>query len=209
MLVAASAAPRGAEAADDEAAQLEARGKAQRYTFKTTAPPSNIDSGGAAIFVNAPASTVRAIVLDYRHYPDVIKPLSQSKLLSRKNGTSELYLEAPILHGAAKVWAVVQALPPTKEGVWEKFDMKYVRGNVDDMHIVWKLRPVDEKHSILKMEVFVDPTLPVPSALVTPELSYAADKAVTAVRDKAAPNAAAITPAASAPPAKSSDVAKR
>ena len=203
------ALPYGAEAADDEAAKLEARGDAQRYTYKTTSPPNSIDTGGAAIFVNAPYATVRQIVLDYRHYTEFMKPLAQSKVLSRKNGVSELYMEAPILHGAAKVWAVVQALAPAKEGSGEKIEIRYVRGNVDDLHMIWRLRPVDATHTVLKLDILVDPTLPVPSALVTPELSYAADKAVTAVRDKAAPNSATITPAAGAPSPKTSDVAKR
>jgi ribosome-associated toxin RatA of RatAB toxin-antitoxin module len=201
--------PNGAAAADDEAAKLEARGDAMRYTYKTTSPPNSIDTGGAAIFVNAPYATVRQIVLDYRHYTEFMKPLSQSKVLSRKNGVSELYMEAPILHGAAKVWAVVQVAAPTKEGAGEKIDIRYLRGNVDDLHMVWRMRPVDATHTVLKLDILVDPTLPVPSALVTPELSYAADKAVTAVRDKAAPNAAPITPAAGAPSPKTSDVANR
>jgi hypothetical protein len=37
----------------------------------------------------------------------------------------------------------------------------------------------------VKLELLVDPKLPLPGSAVTPELQYAADKAVTAVRDKA------------------------
>ena len=43
------AVPNDARAGDEEAARLEARGKALRYTQKTTDPENSIDTGGAAI----------------------------------------------------------------------------------------------------------------------------------------------------------------
>ena len=59
------------------------------------------------------------------------------------------------------------------------------KGNVDDFRAVWRLRAVDENRTVLKLEILVDPKLPLPASMVTPELAYAADKAVTAVRDRA------------------------
>jgi len=202
----------GPARADDEADKLASRGKALRYSVKTTDPANSIETGGAAILVNAPIDQIRPIVTDYRHYAQLIKPFEQSKLVSKKDGVSEVYFEVPILHGAAKIWAVVKIGKPIKDGDVEKIVARYGnKGNVDDFRAIWRLRPVDETHTIVKLEILVDPKMPVPASMVTPELSYAADKAVTAVRDRAE-KAAGTAPsqrASGEEPKKPSNVAKR
>ena len=189
------AAPTDARAADEEATRLEARGKAQRYSQKTTDPESSIDTGGAAILVHAPIDEVRRIITDFRHYEKVIKPFKQSKLLSRSKGVSEVYLEVPILHGAATVWVVTKIGQPVKVGNEERITARMERGNVDDFRATWKLRAVDGDKTIVKLEILVDPKMPVPSSVVTPELCTAADKAVTGVREQAEKNHGAASAA--------------
>lgn len=184
---------------DDEAAALEKRGKALRYALKTTSPENTIDTGAAAILVNAPIAEVRKIVTDYRKYDQIIKPFDKSRVLSRRKGVSEVYFEVPVAHGAVKIWVVAHVDAPAKDGVGEKIVARYSRGNVDDFRAVWRLRAVDDTHTIVKLELLVDPKLPLPGSAVTPELQYAADKAVTAVRDKAENKTAVAATAPSAP----------
>lgn len=179
------ATPMTTQAGDDEATRLERRGRAERYTKATTSPKNSIDTGGAAIYVNAPIDVVRRIVTDYRNYEKTIKSFKKSKLLSRNKGVSEVYLEVPILHGAATVWVVALIGAPVIEGNEEKITARMLRGNVDDFRAVWRLRAVDAEHTIVKLELLVDPSLPVPSSLVTPELTAASDSAVTGVRKQA------------------------
>jgi ribosome-associated toxin RatA of RatAB toxin-antitoxin module len=190
--------PGTARAADEEAAKLEASGKAQRYTVKTTEPANDIDTGGAAIHVNAPIDVVRRVVTDYRHYEKYIKPFKQSKLISRSKGVSEVYFEVPILHGAATVWVVTLIGAPEKQGKEERIVAKMKSGNVDDFRAVWRLRAVDAEHTIVKLEILVDPKIPAPASIVTPELCTAAEKAVTGVRENAEKNRATVAADASA-----------
>jgi len=179
------AMPMASHAGDDEATRLERRGRAERYTKATTAPKNSIDTGGAAIYVNAPIDVVRRIITDYRNYEKTIKAFKKSKLLSRNKGVSEVYLEVPILHGAATVWVVALMGAPVMEGKEEKITARMLRGNVDDFRAVWRLRAIDAEHTIVKLELLVDPSLPAPASLVTPELSHASDNAVTSVRKQA------------------------
>jgi ribosome-associated toxin RatA of RatAB toxin-antitoxin module len=174
-----------APARADETAELQARGKALRYTRKTTGPTSRIDTGGAAILVNAPLALTRKIATDYRHYSKFVKSFTQSRLLSREKGVSEVYFEVPVLRGAAKIRVVVLMDPPVKDGACEKIVGRYKSGNVTDFRTTWRLCPVDEARTIVKLEILVDPNLPVPSSLVTRELAAAADRGVTAVRKEA------------------------
>ena len=62
------------------------------------------------------------------------------------------------------------------------------KGNVDDFRALWRLRAVDAEHTIVKLEILVDPKLPAPASIVTPELCTAAEKAVTGVRTHAEKN---------------------
>lgn len=184
---------------DEEASALEKRGKALRYALKTTSPANPIDTGAAAILVNAPIAEVRKIVTDYRKYDQIIKPFDKSRVLSRRKGVSEVYFEVPVAHGAVKIWVVAHVDAPAKDGVGEKIVARYSRGNVDDFRAVWRLRAVDDTHTIVKLELLVDPKLPLPGSAVTPELQYAADKAVTAVRDKAESRTAVASETTSKP----------
>ena len=187
--------------ADAEAKDLEGRHYPVRYALKTVDPPSRIDTGGAAIFVTAPIATVRKLVTDYRHYEQLIPVFEQSRLLSRKNGASEVYLQVPVMHGAATIWAVAKVAAPTQDGAWETVAARMVKGNVSDFRAIWRLRPVDATHTILKIELLVDPDLPAPKSLVEYELKSAADRAVSSMRDHAEEQAKADGSVASAPPA--------
>jgi ribosome-associated toxin RatA of RatAB toxin-antitoxin module len=184
-------------AQDREIADLQKRGEARRYHVKTA--DSHIDTGGAAILVHAPIAAVRAIVTDYRHYAKFIKPFQQAKVLSKKDGATNVYLQVPIAHGAATVWVVARMRPSASEGGGERVTGELVQGNVDGFRATWRLVPVDADTTLLKLEIFVDPKLPIPASLVTPELEYAADQGVTGVRDRAehraAPAAARTSPA--------------
>jgi ribosome-associated toxin RatA of RatAB toxin-antitoxin module len=191
-----------ARAADAESEKLASLGKALRYTLKTTGPASAIDTGGAAILVKAPLPTVRKLVTSYGSYKTFISSFDQSRVLAKRKGTSEVYLQVPILNGAAHIWTVTDMSPPTKDGADEVISGRYKRGNVSDFRARWRLRAVDEHHTILKLELFVDPKLPFPPSAVTTQLVKAADKAVTAVRNRAqaeAPASAQASTTAAAP----------
>lgn len=190
--------PADARAADAEAAKLETHGKALGYTFKTTGPASPIDTGGASILVNAPIAEVRKVVTNYGSYQKFLKPFDQSKILSKRKGVSEIYLQVPILHGAMRIWTVADMSAPTKKGNEEVISGRYKRGNVADFRATWRLRAVDADNTILKLDIFLDPNMPVPASLVTKQLRLAAEKAVTGVKDRAQAASAAKRPASTA-----------
>lgn len=189
-------APQEARAADAEVAKLEAHGKALGYTLKTKAPTSAIDTGGAAILVKAPIAEVRKIVTNYGSYQKFLKPFDQSKVLAKRKGVSEVYLQVPILHGAMSIWTVAEMSALTKKGGEEVITGRYKRGNVADFRATWRMRAVDADHTVLKLEILVDPNMPVPSSLVTKHLRISAEKGVTGVRERAQAAAAAKKPAA-------------
>lgn len=172
-----------AEGNDAEAQELAKARKAKRYNLEV--PGASIRAGGAAISVDAPIEVVRKVVTDYGKYASFIPRFEKSKVVAKKDGKTDVMLQVPILKGAATVWSLTRFDPPVKEGAnGERIEGKMVEGNVDDLRAWWHLRPVDATHTVLKLELLIVPKLPLPGKLVTPELEYASDQAVTAVRDR-------------------------
>ncbi|RYE77441.1 MAG: hypothetical protein EOO74_06880 [Myxococcales bacterium] len=171
-----------ADGNDAEAQELAKTRKAKRYNLEVSG--ASIRAGGAAISVDAPIEVVRKVVTDYGKYASFIPRFEKSKVVAKKDGKTDVMLQVPILKGAATVWSLTRFEPPVKEGTGERIEGKMVEGNVDDLRAWWHLRPVDATHTVLKLELLIVPKLPLPGKLVTPELEYASDQAVTAVRDR-------------------------
>ncbi len=157
--------------------------KAHRYEVQTTL--SSTRAGAARIDVRAPADTVERVVLDFGHYQDFIKRFKKSRVLGKHAGKTDVYLQVPILRGAAKVWAVVRFEPPKKVNGEEVIEAHMLKGNVKRLDAWWRILPIDKEHTRLALELLIVPKLPMPGSLVTGEVAYAADTAVTGSRDRA------------------------
>jgi ribosome-associated toxin RatA of RatAB toxin-antitoxin module len=181
------AAPLAAHAEDSEATRLAQSRKSERY---------NIASAGSSIriHVQAPLATARSVATDYGHYSQFPR-FQKSRVVAKKDGKTDVYLQLGILHGAATVWALVRFEPPVKEGNGERIEGRMVEGNVDDLRATWHLTPADDGGTVVKCELLVEPKLHLPGSVVTPELEYAADQAATSVRDRSEVKAKKQAPA--------------
>ena len=169
-----------------------ASAKAKRYRFAT--PGSPIDTGAAVIRIDAPLEQVLKVVQDYRKYRKILPRLEQSRIVAKKDGKTDVYMRAPILKGAFNIWGIARfgEPEPWKEN-GKRVAGKMVKGNLDAWHGAWKLEPDGADQTILRLEMFVDVAVPVPDSWVTPELEWAADKGVTAVRDIAQGRGSTVT----------------
>ncbi|MBW2524217.1 MAG: hypothetical protein JRI23_08580 [Deltaproteobacteria bacterium] len=153
--------------------------------YQKPTPGSDIETGGAWTVVQAPLPIVRQAVQSYAKYVKVMPRLEQSRIVGRKKGATDLYMRAPILNGVAHLWGVIRFSPPQKVGKWEMIVGRYVKGNLNAYHGVWKLYPCAPDKTLLKMEMFADLKIPMPASVVSPELAWIADVAVTSIRDRA------------------------
>ena len=174
-----------ADTARDKMVQrLRASHDSERYEVSVSG--SSIRAGGARILVNAPLAKVRRIVQDYGNYSKFMSRFKRSRIVSKNKKFTDVYLQVPILHGAASVWTVVRFGRPTKlaDGT-EVIRGRMVQGNVKDFRATWYLTPIDDHTTLLRSEILIVPKIPVPGSLVTGELAYAADVAVTSTRNRA------------------------
>lgn len=165
--------------------------------FDTKLPQSDRPAGGARAVVYASPDLVRSVVLDfgnYAHYFDPDKGANPnrrwaSKIVGKSGDKTDLYLEVPILKGAAKIWAIVRFDPPRKDGDSEIVTGRMIKGNVDKLHAKWTMRK-KEDGTELQLEFLVVPKLPVPDSLLAKEARSAAAKAVKGMKGEALKRAA-------------------
>src|SRR5262245_60874745 len=147
--------------------------------YNAALPGAKIRAGGGMTIVNAPLASVRQTVTDYGHYSEFMPRFQKSKILGKDQGSTPVYLQVAILHGAMSVWAQTRFAPPVPEGAGERIEGKLDgKGNVDDLRAVWHLIPVDADHTVVKLELLIVPPTAlslVPGSIVTDELEFASD----------------------------------
>ncbi len=133
--------------------------------------------------MNAPLEKVREAVLDFGHYAEFMPYFRSSKVLGRTAaGARDVYMEIEALHGAVRLWVEIEIPKPTiAEGV-ETYESRFVKGNVKDFQATWRLRRIDDDATELSLEVFLEPQLPLPTALVNKGNVGGSFKGVTAIR---------------------------
>ncbi|MGZ3421276.1 MAG: SRPBCC family protein [Polyangiales bacterium] len=145
--------------------------------------------GRAHHFVNASMKDVRAVLLDYGNYQSFIPKFQKSKLLKKEpNGAAEVYLQIPILKGAATVWALERFDAPVAEGKGEKIVGHYQKGNVEELEAVWHYRPVDDNHTIVTLElhaILKGSIAAVSAKLMNTSVEDACGEGVIGVKDRA------------------------
>jgi ribosome-associated toxin RatA of RatAB toxin-antitoxin module len=159
-----------------------------RYDCKL--PESSRPAGGARTLVYASPELVKSVVLDYGHYAGYIKPFDKSRVVGKSGDKTDVYLEVPILKGAAKIWAVLRFDPPRTVGDTEIISARMIKGNVKQMNANWKLKRTPENHTELQLEFLIVPSVPVPDSLLSSEARGAAFKAVTGLKGEALKRAA-------------------
>lgn len=176
---------------ETESARLVRTRETERYSVAW--PGHSIKAGGAMVAVDAPFAEVRKIVTDFGRYADFMPRFERSRIVRKSKEGVDVYLQVPILRGAATVWAVTRFEPPIQEGRGQRIEGRMTdQGNVRDLRAVWHLHPIDENRTLLKLELLIVPKLPLPASVVTPELEYAAAQAVTASRERAETRAKAV-----------------
>jgi len=177
--------------AETEADRLLRTRKSERYSVAWSG--QSIRAGGAMVAVDAPFADVRKVITDFGNYADFMPRFERSRVVRKSKEGVDVYLQVPILRGAANVWAVTRFEPPIPDGRGQRIEGRMTdQGNVRDLRAIWHLHPIDENRTLLKLELLIVPKLPLPASVITPELEFAAEQAVVASRDRAEAKAKAV-----------------
>jgi ribosome-associated toxin RatA of RatAB toxin-antitoxin module len=168
--------------------------KAKRYRVKVAG--SSVDRGGAKIQVAAPSALVTEIVQNFGDYASFIPQFRKSEVVKRDGDFTDVRIEVPVLGGLTTFWAIVRFGPPeplskaksgdakAKSAAPQRIRGRFVKGNLKSLDVAWLVHPTGNAGTRLHLEIHMVPKLPVPGSVVSGELESAADKGVTAARDR-------------------------
>ncbi|MBK7586765.1 MAG: hypothetical protein IPI67_42085 [Myxococcales bacterium] len=166
----------------EEAKRLMKSRDSERYEVETE--HSSTKAGAARVHIAAPVASVKKTVSDFRNYSKFISKFDKAKVVGRNGDKTDVYLQVPILKGAAKIWAVVRFEPLKTVNGEEVLEGHMVKGNVKRMDAWWRIKKIDDDNTQLNLELLIVPKLPVPGSMVTGEVKYAADEAVMGSRNR-------------------------
>lgn len=150
-------------------------GRSQRY-------------GHAEALVDAPASKLRDVALDFDHYKDLHKKLQNARVVGKDERGTDVHMKLPVKIGpfTFEQWAVLRFGPARSlpGGGWI-VEGRETKGNMKDGHLVITVRPVDPKHAILKVDLLLVPSMPAPQSMVDEELRDAAADFANGLKDRA------------------------
>lgn len=162
-----------------------ARGSRDIERYERAVSGSSNRAGAARAGVEADARRVESVVTDYAGYARFIDQFERARVVGRPKTATDLYLDIPILHGLAKIWAVVRFQPPLRSANSTLIQGRMIKGNVKRLDVTWRIDRVEEKYTRLAAELLIDISLPAPESAVLKTVKRAAAQAVKGARREA------------------------
>ena len=161
-------------------------GGAVRVT-RTSHPGTEVRAGRASTVLDLPIDSVWAVLTDYARYHEFLPHFTQSRVLSKRGATANVYLAAELLSGAATVWAELHIQQATPAGETRVLTSRTTRTNTRRLEARWEATPVDTgARTLVTFEVLVEPDLPFPPGIMSHENEVAAGDSVRNLRQHVA-----------------------
>lgn len=151
-------------------------------------PPGRTERyGHSEVLVRAPQEAVRAIITDVARYKELAPGrFKTSRVVDKHEGSADLYIQIPVLHGLLVLWQVVrfEDLRTPVAGL-EIVEGRLVKGNVKNMNIVVVSTAVDPARTLVSCDILIEPLFAAPQSAVDEETRDACGDALSSVRERA------------------------
>jgi hypothetical protein len=174
-------------ASDPEALRIASAGHSLKWNWT---PPGHVDRyGHAETLIHAPLAAVRARVLDYQHYREILPSRFKiSRVVGHvPDGSADVYIQIAVMHDMVLLWDVTRFAPVKRQAPdLEVVEGKMLpgKGNVEDFDVVWTMHALDPEWTVLKLDLLLKPNLPAPQSAVDEELRDSAMIAVDVIHDR-------------------------
>lgn len=163
-----------------------AAGEADVQTAQIAEEGSKISWGQAVAVIDKPIDEVLPVVVDYANYVQFMPNFTKSKVLAQRGGKAMVYMEVSV-SGAFTLWGQLTFSESAGDGETRLVEARLVDGNMHAFSATWRLVPVDGgARTEVDFRIYVDPDMPLPSAIFSRENEKAAAKTVRALRTRVA-----------------------
>lgn len=162
-----------------------AAGEIDVLTTQILEEGSAISSGQAVGVIERPLEQVLPVVVDYANYVHFMPNFIKSKVLAQRGNRAMVYMEVSVASGTFTLWGQLKLSENAPEGNTRIIEAHLLDGNIDAFSATWRLTPVDQGAGTqVEFKLYVDPNMPLPSAVFSRENERAAGKTVRALRTR-------------------------
>ncbi|HSN83257.1 MAG TPA: SRPBCC family protein [Polyangiales bacterium] len=164
---------------------VRAAGEADVQTTQIAEEGSNIAWGQAVGVIDKPIAEVLPVVLDYANYVHFMPNFTKSKVLAQRGHRAMVYMEVSVASGTFTLWGQLTFSERAGDGEARLVEARLVDGNMHAFSATWRLVPIDDgARTKVDFRIYVDPDMPLPSAIFSRENEKAAAKTVRALRTR-------------------------
>ncbi len=142
--------------------------------------------GHAEALVESSAPELARAAADYSHYKDIHPKFSTARVVAKGGGKTDVYMKYPVKIGPVKIelHEVMRFDPIRVDGLNHVIEAVGIQGDMTRGHTKITIKPVDATHSVLAVDVLLDPKIPAPQSLIDEELRDGAGDFVNGLKDR-------------------------
>lgn len=161
---------------------VRAAGEPDIRTAQIAQEGSSISWGHAIGVIDKPIDAVLPVVLDYDNYVRFMPNFTKSKVLAQRGPRAMVYMEVSIASGAMTLWGQLTLSERVTDDDTRIIEARLVDGNMNAFSARWRLAPVDGgARTEVDFRLYVDPDMPLPSAVFSRENERAAGNTLRAL----------------------------
>jgi ribosome-associated toxin RatA of RatAB toxin-antitoxin module len=157
------------------------------FTAQVPTEGSNIAGGRAVIVVDKPIEEVLPVLLDYDNYVHFMPNFTHSKVLAQRGSKAMVYMEVSVAKGLYTLHGQLNLADRPQDGGTRVIEGRLIDGNINAFNASFTVTPVNDGAATeIDFTIYVDPDLPLPSAVFSRENERAAGRTVRALRTRIA-----------------------
>ncbi len=164
---------------------VHALGGLEVRTARIAQEGSNISWGHAVAVIDQPIEDVLPVVVDYANYARFMPHFTKSRVLAQRGNRAMVYMEVSVAAGTFTLWGQFKLSESPAEGDTRVIEARLLEGNMDAFSASWRLTPVDGgARTEVDFKLYVDPDMPLPSAVFSRENEKAAGNTLRALQTR-------------------------
>lgn len=142
--------------------------------------------GHAEALVDAPAETLAKKATEFNHYKELHRKFQSARVINKEGDKTDVYMRYPVRVGPMtfELMEVMRFEPQKKVGANYVLEGRGIKGDMKEGQITITVKPVDDRHSILVVDVLLVPQIPAPQSFIDEELRDGAFDFVNGLRDR-------------------------
>ncbi len=167
-----------------------------KTTLRWNTPIGGERYGHAEALVDAPADVVAKRAAEFNHYKELHRKFQTARVIAKEGESTDVYMKYPVRIGPMtfELHEVMrfQSTPKQVGSSWV-LEGVGIKGDMSKGRTVIRVKPVDDKHSILEVDVLLVPQIPAPQSFIDEELRDGAFDFVNGLRDRSQPQPGPVT----------------